>query len=136
MRDQEILIVDDSEAYLQALERALRDEWTSVCAGSLDQAVRLLSGHRFAAAIVDVRLSESDPENRDGIRLLRLLRESQPALPVILMSAYRDFDAISQAVNLHANHFLTKPVDVRELKQMLNELTGGGPRSGSVVAPP
>ncbi len=117
-----LLIVDDVEDYLRALERALSGEWSILSARSLEEAKQQLSTQTVDIALIDVRLSETEPHNQDGILLLKWLRERNPNLPVVMMSAYRDFDAAVEALNLGANHFLKKPIDLRELKQLLRSL--------------
>lgn len=117
-----LLIVDDVEDYLRSLERALSGEWNILSARSLEEAKQQLSTQTVDIALIDVRLSETEPHNQDGILLLKWLRERNPNLPVVMMSAYRDFDAAVEALNLGADHFLKKPIDLRELKQLLCSL--------------
>lgn len=118
----QILIVDDIPEYLYALSRALGKEHKILCAQSLEEAkTRMTAG--VGLAIVDVRLSETDAENREGILLLKWIKEKHPRIPVLLMSAYRDYEAVVDAVNLGADGYLKKPVNLQELKQLIAELT-------------
>lgn len=117
-----LLIVDDVEDYLVSLRRALAEEWTVSCAHSLEEALELLETEAPDVALVDVRLSETDQNNRDGVTLLQWMRNRYPETPVLLMSAYRDFDAAVEALNLGAHQFLKKPIDLRNLKGLLRSL--------------
>lgn len=92
------------------------------CARNVDEAKASLGSFDPDVAVIDMRLSEEDAENREGLELLRWIRENRAGLPVVMMSAYRDFDAAVHALNLHADAFLKKPIDVRELKHVLNQL--------------
>lgn len=121
-----VLIVDDLEEYLRALERSLRGDWVVHCARGVEEAKASLGRSDSDVAVIDMRLSEEDAGNRDGLELLRWIREHRAGLPVVMMSAYRDFDAAVHALNLHADAFLTKPIDVRELKRILARLAQGG----------
>ena len=58
--------------------------------------------------------------NRDGILLLAWLKANYPSIPVVMMSAYRDFDAAIDTLNLGASRYLKKPVNLRELKKLVN----------------
>ena len=116
-----ILIVDDLAEYLYSLSRALGPEGEVVTAASLEEAKARIDT-RTTVALVDVRLSEEDPGNRDGIILLGWIREHFPGTKVILMSAYRDYDAAVDALNLGAVGYLRKPVNIRELKLRIADL--------------
>jgi len=116
-----ILILDDVPEYLNSLSRALASEHDVSTAATLEQAKEKLNG-TIKLAILDVRLSEDDIANRDGIQLLGYLRQEYPQLPVIMMSAYRDFDAATDALNLGASYYLKKPINLRELKELIATL--------------
>ncbi len=118
-----ILVVDDVREYLDALGRALAADYDMLTASSLEEAKSKLDAS-VMLALVDVRLSEEDAANRDGLLLLGWIRENRPSLPVVMMSAYRDFDAAADALNLGASRYLKKPINLRELKQTIAELTG------------
>ncbi|HKY42876.1 MAG TPA: response regulator [Pyrinomonadaceae bacterium] len=117
-----VLIVDDIENYVRSLQRALAAEWTTCCAHSVAEAKYLLESEQIDIALVDVRLSETDPQNREGVELLKWIHTRYPDVPVIMMSAYQDFDAAVDALNLGAHQFLKKPIDLRALKEMLRSL--------------
>ncbi|MCX5799939.1 MAG: response regulator [Candidatus Eisenbacteria bacterium] len=113
-----LLIVDDVQEYLNSLSRALKSEYETITAASFEEAKQKMSAE-INLALVDVRLSEEDPANRDGILLLGWLHERFPNVPVVMMSAYRDWDAATDAVNLGAVHYLKKPINLQELKEVI-----------------
>jgi DNA-binding NtrC family response regulator len=113
-----ILIVDDREDYLRALTSALRRDFEVKVAKSLQEAIANMDAS-VDVALVDVRLSEEDDQNRDGVRFLEWVKKNFPRVPTLMMSAYRDFDAAVEALNLGAAHFLKKPIDLRGLKELL-----------------
>jgi len=120
-----ILIVDDREDYLRALTSALRRDFEVRLAKSLHEAIANMDAS-VDVALVDVRLSEDDDENRDGIKFLEWVRKNFPRVPTLMMSAYRDFDAAVEALNLGAAHFLKKPINLRELKELLRSFIEPG----------
>ena len=73
--------------------------------------------------LIDIRLDEKDPENKEGLELLKWIRENKKNMPVVMMSAYRDFDYAVEALNLGANYFVKKPLDPEELLKILRKLT-------------
>ena len=118
---KKILVVDDLQEYLNSLSRALSREYEVVKAASLKEAKEKID-HTIALVLLDVRLSEADMGNRDGILLLAWLKENYPRIPVVMMSAYRDFDAAIDTLNLGASRYLKKPVNLRELKHLVNSM--------------
>ena len=83
-----LLIVDDEEAILFAMgDFLVRSGYLVDRASSREQAERLLdNGEPYALAIVDLRLSATDP--RGGLELLRRIRRSSPQTRTILLTAY------------------------------------------------
>lgn len=113
-----ILVLDDVQEYVASLCRALHGEYDVITALSLREAREKMDAS-VGLALVDIRLSEQDPANRDGLVFLSWLKENHPTVPVVMMSAYRDFDAAADALNLGASHYLKKPIDLRELKETI-----------------
>lgn len=112
---KKVLIVDDIEEYLNSLERVLSDEYIVLKAKNLNEA-KEKAKQGIDIAIVDIRLSEEDPENKDGLIFLEWIKMNYPDIPVIMMSAYREFDFAVEALNLGAKYFLKKPISIKELK--------------------
>jgi DNA-binding NtrC family response regulator len=119
-----VLIVDDREDYLRALEAALHRDFEIVCAASMIEARQAMSA-TIDAALVDVRLSEQDPMNREGVALLQWMKLQNPSIPVLMMSAYKDVDALT-TLDAGADYFFRKPIDVRELASVLREFAERG----------
>jgi len=118
-----VLIVDDVPDYLNSLLRALRGEHEVLVAENIEKAKEQFD-KTIGLALLDVRLSEEDLANRDGILLLSWIKETYPEVPVVMMSAYRDYDATVDALNLGAAYFLKKPINLRELKGFVSTLAG------------
>jgi len=117
-----ILIVDDIEEYLDSLANALRDEYDVLKARTLEEAKSLASKHHIDIALVDIRLSEEDMTNRDGLVFLEWMKMNYPNIPVVVMSAYQEFDLAVDALNLGAEYFLKKPINLIELKGVLERV--------------
>jgi signal transduction histidine kinase len=105
-----ILLVDDREENLLALEALLRDEGAQlVRAASGREALELLLGREFALAIVDVQMPEMD-----GIELAELMRGTARTrdVPIILVTAgLHDPGRVFRGYELGAVDFLHKPLD-------------------------
>ena len=110
-----ILVVDDDPTVRVALHDAL-------AGGEVDVAVAE-SAERGLAMLADVQpelvLSDIRMPGLDGIALLRLLKERTPATDVILMTAYDDMPTVVAAMREGAFDFLTKPLDLQELRRVV-----------------
>lgn len=113
-----LLIVDDIEDYLRSLENTLKDEYEVITARNLSEA-REKAKQGIDLALIDIRLSEEDMTNRDGLVFLEWLKMNYPRVPAIVMSAYQEFDLAVDALNLGAKYFLRKPINLKELKGIL-----------------
>jgi DNA-binding NtrC family response regulator len=121
MKRARILIVDDIEEYLNSLENVLKVDYEVLKARNLEEA-KERAKEGIDIAIVDIRLSEEDMENKDGLIFLEWMRMNYPDIPVIMMSAYREFDLAVDALNLGAKYFLKKPISIKELKGTIKTL--------------
>ncbi len=118
---EKILIVDDIEEYLRSLENALKNDFEIIRAMSLVEAKEKMS-ESIKVALVDIRLKEDDPNNRDGLVFLEWVKMNFPKTKVIIMSAYKEFDLAVEALNLGAEYFLRKPINLVELKGTIKTL--------------
>ena len=117
-----ILIIDDIEDYLFSLKNALKDEYEIITAKTLDEAKKKTSKD-IDIALIDIRLSEKDVTNRDGLTYLEWLKMNYPETHAVIMSAYKEFDLAVDALNLGAEYFLKKPINLTELKGILKTIT-------------
>lgn len=116
---KKIFILDDKEEYLHSLTNALRSEFDISTAKSLEDAKNTFQGD-IDVALVDIRLKEDDPLNVGGLIFLKWLKENYSDKPIIMMSAYKDFDVATEALNSGASYFLKKPINLSELKEILS----------------
>jgi two-component system, NtrC family, response regulator AtoC len=112
MSDSTVLIVDDERTLARAI-KAFMDQagYQAEVAGDAEQAIELLPSLRPDVVFTDVRLP-----GMSGIELLRRIREFDPAIPVIIMTAYGTIEGAVEAVKLGAFDYMKKPVDLEELK--------------------
>ena len=69
-----------------------------------------------------VILSDINMPGMDGLELLRAIKQRQPDLPVMMVTAYGDDERRRIASDLGAFEFITKPVDFDQLKAQLRQL--------------
>ena len=106
-----ILIVDDEPNMRWVLGRALEQAGYVVhSAESGDDAAGLLARVAIDLVLLDLKL-----RGEDGLTILRRLRERQPDLVVLILTAYGTVPTAVEAMQLGAADFLRKPFDVEEV---------------------
>lgn len=118
------LIVDDIPEYVDTLAVYLEDEWDVLRSHTLEEAKSAVKNNLVDLSIIDIRLKEDDPNNKDGIALLKWLKQQSPAAKIIVMSAYKEFDYAVEALNAGADYFMRKPIAPDELNAVLEKLQG------------
>jgi len=116
------LIVDDIPEYVENIAIYLEDQFAVLKAFNMEEAKRVVGNASIDLAILDIRLNENDPQNREGLDLLRWLKEKCPDVGIIVMSAYREFDHAVEALNAGADYFMRKPIQPVELEDVLGKL--------------
>jgi len=116
-----ILVVDDLPDWRKTLSGVLTDEGYKVeVAGSLSQALELLTTDHFDLAVVDIRLDDSDESNIEGLDLAAKIRNLQPDVKVVIITAYSTPDTIKRAMQPDAQG--QKLVENYVLKTQTNDL--------------
>jgi CheY-like chemotaxis protein len=120
-----ILIVDDesdvAELFRQRFRREVRQgTYVLHFAMSGEEALQKLEGEIQPQLIVI--LSDINMPGMDGLALLREIKQRQPQLPVMMVTAYGDDERRQRAEQDGAAEFITKPVDFDLLKAQLRQL--------------
>jgi two-component system response regulator AtoC len=106
-----ILIVDDEALTLRTISRALEAEGYEIfLAQSGEQALEIAAREHPDIALLDVVLP-----GIDGVQVLRQLKQRDPAIVVVMMSAYRVVERAVEAIKLGAYDYLTKPFHVADM---------------------
>jgi DNA-binding NtrC family response regulator len=112
-----ILIVDDEEVLRDVLDVVLRREgFDIVLAASGEEALSKLDGEEIDLIILDVMLP-----GISGIDTLRAIRISNPALPVIVITAFSSIDGAIEAMKQGAFHYIPKPFKNEEVVITVNK---------------
>ena len=115
-----ILIVDDDEHLRKALREVMKREgYDVVLAASKEEALELASTAKFAAALVDMRMDESEA---DGIDILRKIKEVSPDTAVLVMTAYPNVETAVESMKLGAADYISKPFSYDQLIQKLRKI--------------
>jgi two-component system response regulator GlrR len=108
---EKILVVDDDPSILKVIRMRLEAQGYRVTtAADAQEAVKLVSNDIFDVALVDLKLN-----GKNGIELMEDLRQMNPEMPVIILTAYGTIKSAVDAMKKGAYSYLTKPFDHEEL---------------------
>lgn len=113
-----VLLVDDEPFITEGLIDAV--DWSAFgleVVGSADNGKRALELLRQVPA--DVLITDISMPVMDGLTLIRQARELLPALKVIILSGYNEFDYLKEGMRLGIENYLLKPVNFEELRSTL-----------------
>ncbi|MHC8368621.1 sigma-54-dependent transcriptional regulator [Pseudomonas sp. ZT5P21] len=112
---QKVLIVDDEPDIRELLEITLgRMKLDTFSARNLGEAQTLLKRETFELCLTDMRLPDGT-----GLELVQHIQQRYPHLPVAMITAYGSLDTAINALKAGAFDFLTKPVDLARLRELV-----------------
>jgi signal transduction histidine kinase len=106
-----LLVVDDEEGPRQSVRIIFKDEYQVLLANSGEQAIELARRHPVAVAVSDILMT-----GMSGIDVLKQLKEIDPAIEVIMLTAYETIETARQALRNGACDYLNKPFDVQTMR--------------------
>ena len=112
MASERILIVDDEDGMRRLLSRVLtREGYETSAVANGAEALRLVASERFDLVVTDIKMPEMD-----GLQLLAELKEYEPSLPIIVITAYGTIENAVQALRSGAYDYIAKPFENDEIK--------------------
>lgn len=113
---EKILIIDDDPAICSSLSFALLNDFEVITATDPAVGFYYLQNEKIALTILDLYLGQVD-----GLQVLRKIRQFNPHAVVIVLTAYGSIRSSVEAIKEGAFYYLTKPVDIEELKALVNK---------------
>nr|NQU89687.1 sigma-54-dependent Fis family transcriptional regulator [Bacteroidota bacterium] len=111
-----ILIVDDNRDVLNALEILLDDEFEEVkLITNPNRIVSELNSDNYDAVLLDMNFQAVQNTGNEGIYWLRKILEANPAMVVILLTAFGEVNLAVKAMKQGATDFILKPWDNEKL---------------------
>jgi two-component system response regulator HydG len=107
-----VLVVDDDVGHLSVLKTVIKS-WGYHVEGADDgsKAVEKAKERPFDLIVTDVRMAEMS-----GIEALKVIKDYNPAIPILIMTAYSSVESAVEALKAGAYDYLTKPLDFDVLK--------------------
>jgi DNA-binding NtrC family response regulator len=115
-----ILVVDDLAANRELIREALDDYAYEISeAPTASYALERLQHRETDLVITDVRMP-----GMSGVELLKRLHRDYPDVVVVVMSAFASVSDAVEAMKLGAHHYLSQPLDIDELRSVIEGALG------------
>ena len=114
-----LLVIEDERAMCDTIVRSLRRAAYSVdyCYDG-EKALKLLTAERYDLVLLDLNLPK-----KDGMTVLRTLRQADRKTPVLILSARCEVEDKVAGLDAGANDYLAKPFHLAELEARIRSLT-------------
>jgi DNA-binding NtrC family response regulator len=113
-----LLIAEDEDTLSFFLRRSLEDATPPFMVEIVDagqKALKKVLTNKFDLMIVDLRLPDMD-----GLALIRAVRQFDPFMKVIVMTAYGSPETEQEASKLGIQGYVTKPFIIEDMKRLIN----------------
>jgi len=123
-----LLVVEDDEDIRTQMKWALAADYEVVMAGDRAAAMAAFTAHHPSVTLLDLGLPPSPNGPEEGLATLSYLLAMDSLAKVIIVTGQGDKQNALHAVGAGAYDFLCKPVDVDELRPILNTLAAENAR--------
>jgi two-component system sensor histidine kinase/response regulator len=106
-----LLVVDDEEGPRHSLRMVFRHDFVVQAVDSGEKALQFARENTVHVAILDIRLAGCS-----GIEVLRSLKEIDPKIEILMLTAYETLETARQALRLGACDYLSKPFDLPAIR--------------------
>ena len=131
-----ILVVDDDRETCRFMRELLQEPGREIeTAETPEAALALLEGSRFDIVLSDMNLNAE----LSGLDLLRAFKARDPEVEVVLISAFGTLETALEAVKAGAFDYVSKPVDIGQVREVVGRALARRARSGeprAAVFPP
>jgi len=113
--DRTLLLLDDDDAFLKRLAKAMEKRGFDVeMAGSVAAGKAIATARPPAYAVCDLRL-----EDGNGLDVVEVLREKRPDCRIVVLTGYGAIATAVAAVKIGATDYLSKPADATDITNAL-----------------
>jgi signal transduction histidine kinase len=106
-----LLIVDDEEGPRQSLKIVFKNDYHVLTATNALDAIQLARQQRINVAVLDIMMF-----GMSGVELLKELKDIDPAIEVVMLTAFETIETARQALRHGASDYLNKPFDIPTMR--------------------
>ncbi len=128
METKKILVVDDEKGICENVHKILaKKNYEVTQALSAQEALEKMAKESYSLLISDIVMPE-----KNGLELLKLVKEQWPLTKVIIMTAYASTDTAMKAIRLGALDYIPKPFTPKEIRDTVEKALSGELRAAPV----
>lgn len=120
MKGIKVIIAEDEPIvarYIRGIVQSIPDFYVMAMCDNGEEALNAYKREEAQVLITDIRMP-----GIDGLELIRQLKSNGFHPQIIIISGYKDFEYAKQAISLGVECYITKPIDLEEIKQSLNKI--------------
>ncbi len=121
MKKANILICDDEKGVRETLKHMLGGEYELSYATNGEEAVEHVKANDVGVAIMDIKMPKMN-----GMEALRKIKELKPGVRVVIITGYESTDVATEAINLGADDYITKPFRQQKILTQVRALLDSG----------
>jgi two-component system, NtrC family, response regulator AtoC len=106
-----VLVIDDERGVRKSLRMFLKDFYNVFVAGTGSEAVEILSKKSIDVILLDIRLPDGD-----GVELIKVLKDIDPDVEIIMVTAIKEVQSAVQAIKSGAFDYLVKPFVLEDIQ--------------------
>jgi two-component system response regulator AtoC len=126
-----VLVIDDDLMILMILKQSIvKAGYNVITAKNGEEGIALL-----ATSKVDLVLTDYLMPGISGVEVLNIIKQNQPLLPVVMLTAHGDVELTIKAIQLGAIDFIEKPIQPKELVEVIRRSLAISEQSVSVSQP-
>jgi two-component system response regulator PilR (NtrC family) len=119
MTAKQVLIIDDEPDICELIEITLaRMGLGSRSAMNVADALKLIDAEHFDLCLTDMRLPDGD-----GIEMVKYVQQNHSNIPIAVITAHGNMELAVQALKAGAFDFVSKPVDIQILRNLVSSAT-------------
>jgi two-component system, sensor histidine kinase and response regulator len=111
-----LLICDDEEGPRQSLRIVFKNEYRVLVASSGQEALALAEAEQVDVAVLDILM-----HGMSGVDVLRELKQIDPAIEVVMLTAYETLETARQSLRFGACDYLNKPFDIPTMRDAVRK---------------
>lgn len=112
-----VLVIDDDASHAEVVAEGLeRVGYACTVATSGTQGARKIDTEEFDVILTDLRMA-----GVDGLAIVRKAKERQPEAQVVVITGFAEVHSAVEAIKRGASHFLLKPVNLAELRTIVDK---------------
>jgi DNA-binding NtrC family response regulator len=123
-----ILVLDDEKDACDLIERVLGPQHQVVTFTDEEQAIAYFRENDLDLAILDIKLRKMS-----GVDVLSVLRETRPDAKAVMLTGFPTVKTAQRAITLGAHDYLTKPLDIDRLEEIVREVLKPSAKPGKGV---